>query len=123
MYSAPDCPVRYADHSVVCADYPAIWPDRLVIYSNCLMLYTDGLNGSFRVHAVRGGLGVGLDNSFLKTGLVAAGSDGPCSRADGPVVRRLADLPPICVGGRGCPGMCPSTSRKGLWLVMIICNR
>jgi hypothetical protein len=104
MYSGLDCPVRYADRPVVCIDYPAIWPDRPVIYSNCQMLYTDGPNGLFRVRAVRGGSGVGLNNSFLKTGLVATGPDGLCSRADGPVVRRSAYLPPICVGGRGCPG-------------------
>jgi hypothetical protein len=81
MYSASDCPVRYVDRPVVCADYPAIWLDHPVIYSNSPMLYTDDLNGSFRVRAVRGGSGVGLDNSFLKTRPVAAGPDGPCSRA------------------------------------------
>jgi hypothetical protein len=90
MYSAPDCPVRYAD--------------RPLIYSDCPALYADGLIGSFRVRAVRGGSGAGLGNSFLKTESVVAGPDGSRSRADGPKMRRSTDLPLICIGGRRWPG-------------------
>jgi hypothetical protein len=60
-------------------------------------LYADGPNGSFRVHAVRGGLGACLGNSLLKTGPTDPGPDGPA-------VRRSVVLPPICKGGCGCPG-------------------
>jgi hypothetical protein len=95
-------------------DYPAIWPDCLVMYSDCPTLYTNGLNESFRVCAVCGGSGAGLGNSFLKTGSVASAPNSPHSRVDGLVVRRSADLPPICVVGCVVHGMCPSTSRKGV---------
>jgi hypothetical protein len=54
-----------------------------VLYLDCLTLYVDGPNGSFRVCAVRGGSSVGLVNSFLKTGPTIAGPDGPRSCADG----------------------------------------
>jgi hypothetical protein len=67
-------------------------------------LYADGLNGSFRACTVRGDSGADLGNSILKTGPATAGPDGPRSRADGPAMRRSTDLPPICIGGCGCPG-------------------
>jgi hypothetical protein len=54
--------------------------------------------------AVHGSSGAGLGNSFLQTGPVAAGPNSLRSCADGPVVRRSANLPPICVGDCGCPG-------------------
>jgi hypothetical protein len=104
MYSALDRPVRYANCVVVCADYLAIWPDRPVLYSNYPALYPDGPNGSFKVCTVRGSSGAGLSNSFLKTGPTTAGLDDPRSRVDGPDMCRSTDLPPICVGGCGCPG-------------------
>jgi hypothetical protein len=50
-----------------------------------------------------GSLGAGLDNSLLKMGSAAAGPDGPRSRADGPDMRRSANLSPMCVGGCCCP--------------------
>jgi hypothetical protein len=68
--------------------------------------------GSFRVHVVRGDSGAVLGNSFLE--IVP---DGLHSLADGPDVRRSADLPLICIGGCGCPPV------KGLQLVMTICCR
>jgi hypothetical protein len=55
-------------------------------------------------HRVCGGLGVGLGNSLLKMGPVAAGQDGPRSCADGPDMRRSANLSPMCVGGYCCLG-------------------
>jgi hypothetical protein len=97
MYSASDCPVRYADRRAVCADCPAIGPDHPVIYSDCPALYADGPNGLFRICAVRGGSGAGLGSSFLKIGLAATGPDGPHSSADSPAVHRSVDLPPICI--------------------------
>jgi hypothetical protein len=39
MYSVSDCLVRYADLPATCADCPDIWPDRPVMYLDCL-LYT-----------------------------------------------------------------------------------
>jgi hypothetical protein len=81
-----------------------MWPDRSALYSNCPTPYTDGPNGLSRFCTVRGGLGVGFGNSFLKTGPAAAGLDGPRSRANGSDMRRLANLSPMCVGGYGCPG-------------------
>jgi hypothetical protein len=92
------------DLLTTCVDYPAIWPDRPVMYSDCPALYADGSNGLFRVFIVRGGSGAGLGNLFLKTRPVVAGANSPCSRVDGPDMRRPADLPPICVGGCGCSG-------------------
>jgi hypothetical protein len=88
----PDRPVKYAD-------YPAMWPDRPTLYSDCLASYADGPNGLSRVCMVCGGLGAGLGNSLLKMGSAAAGSDGPRSRADGPDMRKLANLSSMCVGG------------------------
>jgi hypothetical protein len=64
----------------------------------------DGPNGLSRVYAVRGGSGAGLGNSFLKMGPTVAGLDGPRSRADGPDMRRSANLSPMWVGGCGCLG-------------------
>jgi hypothetical protein len=75
-----------------------------VLYSNYLALYADGPNGSFRVCAVHGGSGVGLGNSFQKIGPTTGSPDDPRSRADGPDMRRSADLPLICVGGCGFLG-------------------
>ena len=95
----PDRLVRYVDRSAVCTNCPAIWSDRPVLYSDYLALYADGLNGSFRVCTVHGDSGAGLDSSFLKTGPVVAGPDGPRSRADGLDMRRSTDLLLICVGG------------------------
>jgi hypothetical protein len=97
MYSA-------TDHSASCATCPAAWTDRLIIYSDCLALCTDGPNCSFRICAEHGGSDADLDNSVLKTGPTTVGLDSPRSRVDGPVVRRLAVLPSICIGGCGCPG-------------------
>jgi hypothetical protein len=65
VYS-PDCSVKYTDHLVVCADCPAAWQDRPVMYSDYPVLCTDGMNCSFRVCAGQGGSGMGLDNSALK---------------------------------------------------------
>jgi hypothetical protein len=81
-----------------------MWPDRPVLYLVCPAPYTDCLNGSSRVCAVRGRTCASLGNSFLKMGSAAASLDGPCSRADGQYMRRSASLPPICVGGYGCLG-------------------
>jgi hypothetical protein len=47
-------------------------------------------------------------------GPAVAGPDGPRSRADGSVMCRLANLLPMCVGGCGYQGMCPSASHKGV---------
>jgi hypothetical protein len=88
----------------MCADYPVMWLDRPGLYLDCPVLYADGPNWSFRVCAVRGGSGLGLDNSFLKIGPAVAGPDGPRSRADGSDMRRSAILPLICIGGCGCLG-------------------
>jgi hypothetical protein len=77
-------------------------PDRPVLYSECLAPYANSLNGLSRVCVVRGSSGAGLCNSFLKMGPTAVGLDGPCSRADGPDMRRSANLSPTCVGGCGC---------------------
>jgi hypothetical protein len=96
--------VKYADRPVTCADCPAMWLDRLALYSDCLASYADGPNGLSRVCTVGGGLGVGLGNSLLKMGSAAAGPDSPRSRADGPDMRRSANLSPMCVGGCCCPG-------------------
>jgi hypothetical protein len=80
-----------------------MWPDRPVLYSDCLAPYVDGSNGLSRVCAVRSGSGAGLGNSLLKMGLAVAGPDGPPSCADGPDMRRSANLLPMCVGGCGFP--------------------
>jgi hypothetical protein len=98
-----DDPVKYTDRPVTCADCPAMWSDRLELYSDCLASYTDGLNGLSRVCVVCGGLGAGLGNSLLKMGSTAASPDSPRSRADGPDMRRSANLSPMCVGGCCCP--------------------
>jgi hypothetical protein len=74
-----------------------------MLYSDCPALHADNPNGSFRVCTVYGGLGAGLGNSFLKLGPVVVGPDNPRSCEDGPVVRRSANLPSICVRGCGCP--------------------
>jgi hypothetical protein len=100
----PDRSVKYADRPVTCADCPAMWPDRSKLYSDCLAPYADSPNGLSRVCTVCGGLGVGLGNSLLKMGPVAAGPDGPRSHADGPDMRRSANLSPMCVGGYCCLG-------------------
>jgi hypothetical protein len=71
--------------------------------TDCLAPYADGPNGLSRVCAVCGGSGAGLGNSLLKMGSVAAGLDGPRSCADGPDMRRSANLPSKCVGGCGFP--------------------
>jgi hypothetical protein len=39
-----------------------------------------------------------------KMGSAVAGPDGPCSCANGPIVRRSVDLPSIYVEGCGCSG-------------------
>jgi hypothetical protein len=101
--SVSDRPVKYADRPAPCADCPAMWPDRPTLYSDCLAPYADGPNGLSRVCMACGGLGAGLGNSLLKMGSVAAGPDGPRSRADGPDMRRSANLSPMCVGGCRCP--------------------
>jgi hypothetical protein len=85
----PDRPVKYADHPT--------------LYSDCLASYADGLNGLSRVCTVCGGLGAGLDNSLLKMGSAAADPDGPRCHVDGPDMRRLTNLSPMCVGGCCCP--------------------
>jgi hypothetical protein len=100
----PDRPVKYADRPVTCAGCPAMCPDRLALYSDCLAPYTDGPNGLSRVCMVCGSLGAVLGNSLLKMGPVAAGPDGPRSRADSPDMRRSANLSLMCVGGCCCPG-------------------
>jgi hypothetical protein len=86
ILSALDHPVSYADCLATCAGRPAIWSDCPVLYSDCPALHVNGLKGLFRVCTVHGGSGVGLGNSFLKTGLATAGPDGEHSCADGPVV-------------------------------------
>jgi hypothetical protein len=86
-----------------------MWPDRPTLYSDCPASYADGLNGLSRVCTVCLGLGAGLDNSLLKMGSAAAGPDGPRSRADGPDVRRSANLSPMCVGTQGT---CLSAAHK-----------
>jgi hypothetical protein len=88
----PDRPVKYADRPAPCADCPSL-------YSDCLAPYADGPNGLSRVCTTCGGLGAGLGNSLLKMGSAAASPDGPRSRADGPDMRRSANLSPMCVGG------------------------
>jgi hypothetical protein len=90
VYSASDRPVKYADRPAVCRNCPTAWPDCPLMYSNCPCC-------SFRVFTGHGGLGVGLGNSVLKTGSAAVDPDGP-------TVRRSVGLPPICIGGCGCPG-------------------
>jgi hypothetical protein len=90
MYSALDCLIRYAD--------------RPVMYSNGLVQYTDDSNGSFRVCVVHGGSGAGLGNSVLKTKSAIAGPESPGPQTGSPVVRRSVVLPPVCIGGYGCPG-------------------
>ena len=97
MCSLSDHPVKYVDHPAVCVDSPNAWLDHPVMYLECLALCADGLNCSFRACTGRGGLGTDLGNSVLKTGSSAVDSDDPCSRADGPAVRRSAGLPPICI--------------------------
>jgi hypothetical protein len=94
----------YANHPATCVDRPTILPDRPVLYSSYLAPHADGPNESFRVCAIRGGSGAGLGNLFINIGSVIAGPDGPCSCADGPVVRRSANVPPICVRGCTCLG-------------------
>jgi hypothetical protein len=101
----PVRPVKYVECSAACADCPTACPDRPVMYSDFPALCVDCLNCSFRVCVGRGGSGVSLSNSILKTGPTVVGPDGPRSRVDGPAVRRSAGLPPICVGGCGCPGL------------------
>jgi hypothetical protein len=81
-----------------------MWPDHLALYLDCLASYADGPNGLSRVFTVCGGLGAGLGNSLLKMGSAAAGLDGPRSRADGPDMRRLVNLSPMCMGGCCCLG-------------------
>jgi hypothetical protein len=100
----PDRPVKYADRPTPCADCPAMWPDRPTLYSGCLASYADGPNGLSRVRMACGGLGAGLGNSLLKIGSAAAGPDGPRPCADGPDMRRSANLSPMCVGGCRCLG-------------------
>jgi hypothetical protein len=95
--------VKYADHPVTCAHYPAMWPDRMALYSNCMAPYADSPNGLSRVCTVCGGLGAGLGNSLLKMGSTAADPDGLRLRADGQDMRRSANLSPMCVGGCCCP--------------------
>jgi hypothetical protein len=109
-----DRPVKYADRSASCADCPAMWPDRPTLYSDYLASYADGLNGLSRVCTVCGGLGAELGNLLLKMGSAAAGPDGPCSRADGPDMRKSSNLSPMCVGGCCCPGTRLSASHKGV---------
>jgi hypothetical protein len=87
----------------VCANCPAIWSDRSLLYVECPSLYADSPTGKFRVCAVRGGSGACFGNSFLKM-VLAAGPNGPRSRVDGPDMRRSTNLSPIYVGGCGCPG-------------------
>jgi hypothetical protein len=99
-----DCPVKYTDHPVTCADCPGMWPDRPTLYSDWLVPYADSLNGLSWVCTVCGGLGAGLGISLLKMGPVAADPDGPLSRADGPDMRRSANLSPMCVRGCCCLG-------------------
>jgi hypothetical protein len=101
--SVPDCPVKYADRPAPCVNCSAMWLDRPTLYSDYLGSYTDGPNGLSRVCTVCGGLGAGLGNSLLKMGSAAAGPDGPRSCADGPDMRRSANLSPMCVGGYCCP--------------------
>jgi hypothetical protein len=95
--------VKYADHPVTCAHYPAMWPDRMALYSNCMVPYADSPNGLSRVCTVCGGLGAGLGNSLLKMGSAATDPDGLRLRADGQDMRRSANLSPMCVGGCCCP--------------------
>jgi hypothetical protein len=99
----PDRPVKYADRPAPCADCPTMWSDRSTLYLDCLASYVDGPNGLSRVCTVCGGLGADLGNSLLKMGSAAAGPDGQRSRADGPDMRRSANLSPMCVGGCCCP--------------------
>jgi hypothetical protein len=91
-----------------------MWPDRPTLYSDYLASYADGLNGLSRVCTVCGGLGAELGNLLLKMGSAAAGPDGPCSRADGPDMRKSSNLSPMCVGGCCCPGTRLSASHKGV---------
>jgi hypothetical protein len=74
------------------------------MYSDCSALFADGPNCLFGICTDRGGSSAGLGNSVLKMGPTVVGPDGLRSRGDGPVVRRSADLPLICIGGYGCPG-------------------
>jgi hypothetical protein len=102
MYSASVRPVRYADRSAVCVDYPTAWSDHPVMYSDCLALCTDGLNCSFKVCAECGGSGVDLGNSVLKMGPTTIGTDGGWSdRAQTgkftPDIRRRLWLSLVCV--------------------------
>jgi hypothetical protein len=99
----PDRPVKYADRTAPCADCPAMWPDRLTLYSDCLVPYTDDPNGLSTVYMACGSLGAGLGNLLLKMGSAAAGPDGPRSRADDPDMRRSANLSLMCVGSCRCP--------------------
>jgi hypothetical protein len=96
--------VRYADRPATCVDYPTMWQNRPMLYLDCPTPYADGPNGFSRVCTIGGGSGAGLGNSFLKMGPAAVGPDDPRSRADGPDMRRSANLSPMCVGGCGCPG-------------------
>jgi hypothetical protein len=102
MYSTLDRLVRYADRPATCEDYPAMdGPSSNVFGSPTLCV--DDLNCSFRVCVERGGSVADLGNSVLKTGPTVVGSDGPRPRADGLAVCRLTGLPPIFLGGCGCP--------------------
>jgi hypothetical protein len=89
-------------------------PDRPTLYSDCMAPYADGLNGLSRVCTACGGLGAGLGISLLKMGSAAADPDGPRPRADGPDMRRSANLSPMCVGGCRCLGYMSIDILKGL---------
>jgi hypothetical protein len=101
--SVPDRPVKYADRPTPCVDCPAMWSDHPTLYSDCLASYADDSNELSRVCMVCGGLGANLGNSILTMGSAVAGADGPRSCADGPDMRRSANLSPMCVGGCCCP--------------------
>jgi hypothetical protein len=85
-------------------DRPVKYTNRLVMYSDCPTLCANDPNCSFRVCEGRGGSDKDLGNLVLKMGPAIVGLDGPRSHVDGPTMRRSTGLPPICIGGCGCPG-------------------
>jgi hypothetical protein len=104
-----DRSIRYTDHPAVCADCPAIWPDRLLLYVYCLSQYANDLTEWFMICAVCGGSSVCLSNSFLKVGPTVAGPDSPRSRVDGPEHAQINGF--------------TTDVRKRLWLPRIRVNR
>jgi hypothetical protein len=78
------------------ADYPGVYLDRPMMYSNCPTICVDDPKWSVRVCTKCGGPGAEFGNSVQKMGPTTTTPDGPNSGTDGPTVRRSVDLPLIC---------------------------